>query len=246
MAISFVKTNSNFIALPALSSAFQKVNGASLSIWLNAASAPSANMGIFSFSTGTSASSNRMSLYTNLNLPAYVNVRCADTDALQTPGISINNVLTLNVWHHFAASCDFINQVCSIVVDGVVTYSNVTLAGLSLGPTSNTPSLAAAIGGPTNGAGSLFDGLLSDARAYNRALSQAEMQSIFYAKGNDCIVNGLVHRFIMKEYTDLTVMTNTPCALDVGALSLNGTPKPAITLPHWASDYIRTGRIIKL
>lgn len=48
----------------------------------------------------------------------------------------------------------------------------------------------------------LFNGPIFDVRSYNRALSVAEIAAIYYARGADNIVNGLVGRWLLNEKPD--------------------------------------------
>lgn len=55
------------------------------------------------------------------------------------------------------------------------------------------------IGHQDDGTDTFFDGTIQDLRVYNRALSQAEIETIFAAEGHDGILHGLIGRWTFTE-----------------------------------------------
>lgn len=69
-----------------------------------------------------------------------------------------------------------------------------------------------------------WDGLLDDIRVYTRALSLAELQTIFQLRGVDQIVNGLLWRWRMDELSPGTAATIAGSIIDLAGNN-NGTPE---------------------
>ncbi len=69
-----------------------------------------------------------------------------------------------------------------------------------------------------------FDGKIGDVRFYNRALSPAEIKSIYNSRGSDNIVNGLVGRWLMNEKTDGGTATVASSVIDISKEGNHGTP----------------------
>src|ERR1043166_9146436 len=89
---------------------------------------------------------------------------CSDSGGVTTP-----SQLPLNVWKHIAATFDGVRGI--LYVDGQPVATNNSF---SLGPVTAAPLK---IGG--SGSCATFGGLLDEVSFYNRALSPAEVQSIF-------------------------------------------------------------------
>lgn len=68
------------------------------------------------------------------------------------------------------------------------------------------------------------DGVIFDARIYNRALSLAEIKSTHYAQGADNIVNGLIARWLMNEKPDGGTATVASSVIDISGNGNHGTP----------------------
>ncbi len=63
-----------------------------------------------------------------------------------------------------------------------------------------------------------------DLRCYDRALSLAEIQSIYHAQGNDSIINGLLGRWFLDEEPDGTACAGAGVVKDVSGGDHHGTP----------------------
>ena len=83
---------------------------------------------------------------------------------------------SLNTWYHVAGVYNAANQTLSIYVNG--TLDNGTLSGTVPSSQSN-PSVNVNIGRRSPGAfgGFYFNGIIDEVRIYNRALTQAEIQT---------------------------------------------------------------------
>jgi hypothetical protein len=113
----------------------------------------------------------------------------------------------------------------------VLNYSS-TFTNMTAGNTSNTPSRSAAIGAEDNGSGNQFDGLMWDARVYNRFLSDTECDILFAQAGSDDIYEGLVHRFPLDEGAPgVAVGTAANVLRDISDPSL--TQQAAVGGPTW-------------
>lgn len=75
-----------------------------------------------------------------------------------------------------------------------------------------------------NAPNACFDGKISDARIYNRALSVAEIKTIYNARGSDNIVNGLKGRWLMNEGTDGAAASGASSVIDISGNGNDGTP----------------------
>ena len=69
-----------------------------------------------------------------------------------------------------------------------------------------------------------FAGKIFDVRAYNRALSLAEIQTLYHSRGSDNIVNGLVGRWLMNEKSDGSTATVASSVIDISGNGNDGTP----------------------
>lgn len=124
--------------------------------------------------------------------------------------------MTAGVWTFVAMIYDGVNKVLYLdaVQDATVAESgNVdtnidpfTIAGVDAGPLRRS-----------------WDGLLADIRVYTRALSLAELQTIFTLVGKDNIVNGLLWRWMQNELSPGTAATIAGSIIDLAG-NLNGTP----------------------
>ena len=69
-----------------------------------------------------------------------------------------------------------------------------------------------------------FDGQLADARVYNRVLSQSEISTIFYSRGGDKIVNGLVLRVPCIGSDGVAVSSTPDVSKYKSTIAESGTP----------------------
>jgi len=78
--------------------------------------------------------------------------------------------------------------------------------------------------GDYGGGGYDFTGQIFDLRFYNRVLSVAERTAIYYARGNDNIVNGLKARWLMNEKPDGQAASGANSVIDISGNGNHGTP----------------------
>lgn len=79
-----------------------------------------------------------------------------------------------------------------------------------------------------------WEGLIDDLRIYNRALSDAEIQTIFTSRGKDNIVNSLVGRWLMNE----GAIGTSPGATAVRDIGSNGLNSSSVTATPTYEDGI--------
>lgn len=85
-----------------------------------------------------------------------------------------------------------------------------------------------------------FDGHLADVRVYTRALTAAEMQTIYASRGTDGIVDGLLHRWPLDELELGAAATGTGTIKDVGPGKIDGDP---VGSPTYVDSPLRTRRL---
>jgi hypothetical protein len=112
---------------------------------------------------------------------------------------SVNSMNNSN-WHHVAGTFDTTSAVTSarkpkLYIDGVLNVSGTTVANHAQNATLSNPDQYFSIGRPNDflAARGLY-GFMEDMRVYDRALSSAEIQTIYNSYGKDTIINGLVVR----------------------------------------------------
>ena len=85
-----------------------------------------------------------------------------------------------------------------------------------------------------------FDGLIDDARIYDRGLSPEEIEIIYETKGTDAIVDGLVGKWLMSEKEPTGVASGASTVKDqVGGN--HGTPNNS---PAYTESLIRPVRLV--
>lgn len=84
-----------------------------------------------------------------------------------------------------------------------------------------------------------WQGRMDDVRIYDRALSVAEIETIFAAKGVDGIVDGMVARWLMNEDAPGVVASGADLHKDLGKNGIDGTPNNS---PTFAESILRSRR----
>jgi hypothetical protein len=95
------------------------------------------------------------------------------------------------------------------------------------------PTLSVWIGGNPPFTDRQTDGRISDARIYDRALSAAEMETVFALRGRDNIVDGLLHRYLLNEGPPGVASVGAGSNKDVGPGQIDGTP---VASPPFITD----------
>jgi hypothetical protein len=98
------------------------------------------------------------------------------------------------------------------------------------------------IGSQHGGGSEYFNGIVEDARCYNRLLSVDELSSIYYARGKDSIAAGLQHRYTLLESHPGAVAPSSAVIIDIGPLSMSGIPANS---PTWSESYLVLRRRFK-
>lgn len=101
--------------------------------------------------------------------------------------------LAIGTTYHLVGVRDSAAGLLRIYVNGV--QENTVAAGAAPSASANALRI-----GNQAALDRAFDGYLEDVRFYNRALSAAEVQELYLARGRDKIFNGLQARWPMKEY----------------------------------------------
>ncbi len=149
-----------------------------------------------------------------------------------TTTLSGGGILPTNVWIHTA----FTYHSAGAGGAGWIAYRNgvaiLTDAGKS-GTIDVDPTLDVWIGGNPPFTDRQFDGIISDARLYDRALSAAEMQTVHAVRGRDGIVDGLLHRYLLNEGAPGVAAVGAGLNKDSGPGGIDGTP---VASPPFATD----------
>lgn len=149
-----------------------------------------------------------------------------------------NNSLGLAAWHHVAATYDPGSPGTAPVmyIDGVSqTITTVTAAS---GTRTSDAAANLFMGNWASGVGRELDGLLEDARIYNRALSANEILTIFSARGRDSIVDSLVLRALCGDKGEGVAAA----AGDPKDLSNNNFTSSLTGVPTYAASHLSPRR----
>jgi hypothetical protein len=238
MAILFVAASTQTIAFGSGSSVAQNVTAVTLMGWYKPTSLPATQCDIIGFSNGTAAGSSRCKIATLTTGAIQANGRCLDADTNQTYATATGQVSAGN-WYHIAATFNYSTKVITIYKNGAYV-SNSAAVTWGAAPTSNTASLSMNIGSQHNGGTEYADGVIEDARAYNRLLNAAEIQTIYYSIGADQITYGLQHRYLLREGgIGTTVSASAGSVKDMGNLQKNNSSQ--VNNPTY-----RDGRVTEL
>ncbi len=167
-ALSFNGVN-QWVSLPATAS-LKGLNAATVSLWYY----PMTNGGGILYYESWSSGSVRFSLGHNIN--GTVQVKMRDTDGGSTFIAQSSSALSLNTWHHLAATVDAASDQLILYIDGVQAAVNTQAKGPF---TLSAPADPIAIGAYSYpSAPGYLKGSLDDVRVYNRALTLTEIQSV--------------------------------------------------------------------
>jgi hypothetical protein len=214
MAIDFEAGNTDNFLLSASISTFQNVSGATLMCWYLGESLANTEDYIVHFSTTNNIQSRcgigRRSGLFRASARRLDGDLVTNLDGATSPS---NGVL-----YHLAVTYNFTGQSLILYVNGAQDGSAAPSSWT--GNTSNTAGTGRigtrADGSATND----MDGVLEDVRAYNRALSAEEVNTIYQARGRDKIVNGLLHRYKMIEGSPGSAASTI---VDIGSLKIDGS-----------------------
>jgi Concanavalin A-like lectin/glucanases superfamily len=230
MSALLTKASTQWFDLGATLPAVQNVAGATLVCWATYNGGSTGEDRCVYFSQGTAEANSRASISQRNNAAgAYrASGRRLDADAASSADSTTAASATKR---HVAAVFRYSAGALEIYVDGVLE-TTLAIGGWTAN-SSNTASLGAALGGRSDGVGTM-NGLLEGCRVYNRALSAQEIGNLFQARGGDGNVFGLVHRWQLQD--GAPGATNFG-AVDSGVGARNGTPTgtPFITFGNWLS-----------
>ena len=127
-------------------------------------------------------------------------------------------------WHYVVGTYDGSNTLSGmkVYVDGDEESSYTAGESGTVGTITHNESLKIAIRDTLTPI--YFNGIINDARVYNRALSLPEIQTIYHSRGADGIVNGLVGRWLMNEGTDGATASGAGSCIDISKEGNHGTP----------------------
>jgi hypothetical protein len=141
---------------------------------------------------------------------------------------SVTNVIgptyiPLNSWHHLCGTWD--GTTINIYVDG-----ELQATGTRSGTLPTDTSAPITIGCDTNNGtvAEFLTGYVEDARIYNRALSQNEVQTLYICQGHDGIVDGLVLRYPLNELRPGSSVAKNGVIYEIGPSKVNGVAKTAL------------------
>jgi hypothetical protein len=143
---------------------------------------------------GTSGTS-RILFNINSTGTLVIGARAADGGGINT--LTTVAVLATGVWSHIVGVVNVAGDLLQVYINGVLSASTAS----AFGPVtfSATNSKNGRVGADDPGTGQFFDGRIEDYRMYDRALSLAEVQTIYASRGTDGICNGLVQSWRLNE-----------------------------------------------
>lgn len=223
---------------------YAEINGASACTicgWFNLqGNTPPTDPRIIEKNSGTGGASASFALSVKDNTLEVKSI--LSTSITTNNNIISNNTVSLTTWSWVAVTYDGSTHTLNWRdVAGQVETKTKALTGTIV-------SLAdpAAIGGnPRTSSGTrIFDGDLADIRVYNRALSSAELDTIYNARGTDGITNSLKSRWLLNELAPgVNVPSASGAVKDIGPSQINGTTTIFnATDPTYSTDILRFRR----
>lgn len=224
MAILFNASEKQYIRLPASKSFVRNTSGATISFHITWDS--SVGVGytarIVSLSTGLSTDSRfAVGIGNGVNAgKMYMEGKALDVDG-SASYLTTATIFTNGVGYFIAVVMDFAGRVFRIYKNGLLVETSGTQTWTA-GNCSNTANLASIIGSICAESDQWFNGELEDVRIYNRALSAAEILSLFGAKGSDRLIYGMTARYRIREGSG--TITGSTSIKDNGINLWHGTP----------------------
>lgn len=236
MSIDFERANTQQVVI-GTSSAFQNVEGGSLSAWMLIESVAGTQF-IANFSTSTITASRLGLRHTAPNRTALGTRLDGSALAVANGGVPAAAVLV-----HIGASANYATRALLIYINGVQAGSG-TLSDAG-GSSSNTLSanvVIAALSTVVPGVyGNTFDGRLQDVRAFDRVLGATEFANLFQTRGRDSIVYGQRHRWKLNQLGAGLPASDEPVQ-DTGALATDGTAAGLTIDPEYAPWLVSSRR----
>ncbi|MFX1590481.1 MAG: LamG domain-containing protein [Promethearchaeota archaeon] len=121
-----------------------------------------------------------------------------------------NKTLTNDVWYHIAACFSDTANTIDIYVDGVLEHSEI-----DQNDTPGVGTMRFGWSGDQGNPNTKFYGSLDDIRIYNRILTLGEIKTIYYSRGKENILDGLINWWPLQEYSNGTVASGTGAVKDI-------------------------------
>ena len=156
------------------SNTFDFNNGQSISFWFNISSYTSSGESII-FGQQINSSVQAVGFSISISAGGSLNYRIGNGSSNSFAGC-VNNIVNLNTWHHVI--CQFAQNQISVIINNQPSCINTPTSGII----GNSNQLLV-IGDDTWGASNAFhyNGQLDDVAIYNRALTQAEITTLYTA-----------------------------------------------------------------
>jgi hypothetical protein len=220
-----------------------KITGAmTLSVWLNARSTQNSTiLGKIDYNANTRSYRLETDPITNNRYKLSIYSTCSDAGTFVSVPAGF---VPLNEWHNITATYAPSNRM-RIFVDGILISENTTSIPAAIADCASPVMIGARLNSGIVVEG--WDGLLDDARVYNRELTPAEIAqccSKSYIYQNDALSNGLVGHWKLDETsgTDVIDYASSNNGTMVGGLtgadSVDGKLNKALTFDG-VDDYIR-------
>jgi hypothetical protein len=222
MAITLVAASSRWINIGDAVASLKNVAAATGCVWAKPTSlVSSGSRGLIGFSTGTSNTIARFTIE-QISGDWQGVARRLDADGAS---IAAGGTPAVGTLVHVVVVANYAGGHIKLYLDGqIITTTNV---GSWTANTSNTNSNKASLGAEEDGGSSYFDGTIDDARVYTRALSAQEIENMFYSRGSDTIVYGLLHRWKMNEsYPGATASGTSTVKDTAGTINITPTNSP--------------------
>lgn len=146
---------------------------------------------VFSNSYGSSLDQNWCLIIDDDEEPSRIIFRLRTTSDLEVA--QYVDIVYNDTMHFFCCTYDGSN--IRLYLDGVLLDTEPQTGNIS---NTDTPNTCIGVDGGDIGDRD-FDGIIEDFRIYNRTLSQAEVTTIYNARGIDNIYHGLLHRWLLCE-----------------------------------------------
>ena len=212
MAINFVRASSQLVSLGINVPTFQNTAGMSLLFWAIFRD-PSVIEHVIAYNSGGGGGTGNSRMEVEAGTTG-ANTLQSDVNAVDgalESAYEVAGALAAYIGKvvHVGITCDLPTNTARIYLNGVLIGSGAYAGPVGAAVTPNTPSDRVVYGSsdhvvPAN----YFDGVLDDVRAYPRALSDAEVATVYGCEGVDGIVLSLQDRFCMDEQVPSTVVGN--------------------------------------
>ncbi len=230
MAMTFVETSSQYIALAAELAALRTT--ASISFWVKTTQVGNDTVWDSPGVTGVEEAGADDDIFWGVldNNSGNSRMTVSKGNGSRIPSNQVND----GGEYHIVMTWDSSTGTCNVYQNGVL----ITSGGTTTGDITNTFSSLARVE-DTGGTPRYLDGTLDDVRVYDRVLTAAEAAAIHAQHGGDSIVYGLVHRWLFDEDYPGQVASGAGQNIDVAGGN-DGTPTAS---PVFAESSLRARRV---